>query len=282
MKGLFLTRSGLCFIGEYMENTVVIKVGTNTLIERCADGSERLDTASFRRIGRQVLQLREAGSGVVLVSSAAITAGMVHTGLATRPDKTTQMPELQRLASIGWRHVLNAWDDSLPGATVGELLLTEHELDMKHEREEAVRVTHALLSHSDVAVANENDAVRHEQISYGDNDTLAATLATRLGRSTLFGTVRLVVLSDVHGVYRDRHDPSTVISEIDDIAAYSHLAAGTSQPHATGGMTTKFEAARIATKSGVDMYIAHGRTENAIQRVLNGEIGTRFPAKPDA
>lgn len=261
-----------------MEQTTVIKVGTNTLIERRDDGSERLDAASFRRIGRQVLQLREAGTGVVIVSSAAITAGMVATGLTTRPDMQTEMPELQRLASIGWRHVLNAWDGALPGATIGELLLTQRELDFQHERDEVLGVTHTLLHHGDIAIANENDAITHEEIAFGDNDRLAATFAARLNRSALFGRVSLVVLSDVHGVYRDVRDPTSVISEIHDIAQYTHLANGTTKPGATGGMTTKFAAARIARDNGVPMYIAHGRTDSAIQRTLDGEIGTSFTA----
>lgn len=265
-------------MNEIVNDVLVLKIGTNTLIEKSADGSERLDKASFERIGRQVLALQEIGQSVVIVSSGAITAGMV--GLSSRPRKDTEMTELQRLASIGWRHVLNAWDGALVNRTIGELLLTQRELGLSYERDEALRVTHALLRHGDVAVANENDAITHKEIAFGDNDTLAATFAAQIGRSSLFGNnVRLVLLSDIDGVYADVNDTSSVISSIDDISRYSHFAKDTTKQNGTGGMVTKFSAARIANENGVDMWIANGRADNVIERTLSGEIGTHFLAR---
>ncbi len=261
---------------DVIDNVLVLKVGTNTLVERTVDGSERLDKASFERLGRQVLELQDAGQSIVIVSSAAITAGMVEVGLKSR---STEMSELQRLASIGWRHVLNAWDSALRRKTIGELLLTQRELGMSTERDEALRVTYTLLKHGDIAVANENDAITHEEIAFGDNDTLAATYAAQISRSSLFGSnVRLVLLSDIDGVYGDVNDASSVIATIDDIGQFEHLAKGATSQNGTGGMVTKFSAAKIANANGVEMWVANGRIENAIQRTLNGEIGTHFVA----
>ncbi len=261
-----------------LQNVLVVKVGTNTLIKKQADGLERLDMASFRRIGQQVLGLQKQNTQTALVSSGAITAGMVATGCESRPSKQTRdgMVALQRLASIGWRHILNAWDDALDAATTGGVLLTRHELNLASERDELLHVTHSMLSRGDVVIANENDVIAHEQIAFGDNDTLAATYAAQMNRSGLFGTVGLVILSDVHGLYRDKHDARTLIRTVDDIASYRHLAGGAGSANGTGGMKTKFDAARIATEAGVTMWIANGRTDDAIQFALQGKIGTEF------
>jgi glutamate 5-kinase len=270
-------------MSEVINNVVVVKVGTNTLIKKNEDGSEQLDRSSFQRIGKQIISLQEQGTHVAVVSSAAITAGMVATGLKKRPDKKKDMPGLQRLASIGWRHVLNEWDAALPGANIGELLLTQRELASHDEQAQALGVAHRLMVEGDIAVANENDAISHKEIAFGDNDTLAATFAAKIGRSALFGdNIRLMLLSDVHGVYRDMDDPSSVIPEIDNIARYEHLAGDAESENSTGGMLTKFGAAKIATPAGVEMWIAHGKTEDVIARAFSGEVGTHFLAAPTA
>jgi glutamate 5-kinase len=262
---------------KVIKDVLVVKVGTSTLTQKHTDGSERLDVASFERIGKQLAELQSGGLGIVLVSSAAITAGMTETGLFVRPSRTTHMNELQRLASIGWRHVMNAWSDAMAEKTIGELLLTQRELNLASERDELLRVTHTLLSHGNIAVANENDAITHEEIAFGDNDSLAATFAAQIKRSALFsGRVRLVVLTDVDGVYTDKNDSSTIIRHIANLKEYLYLADGAGSRNGTGGMVTKFEAARIAMQYGVEMFIANGRQENVLHNALNGEAGTRF------
>lgn len=262
---------------EAIGNVLVVKVGTSTLTQKQVNGTERLDITAFERIGEQLVELQKVGTGIVLVSSAAITAGIAEVGLSVRPNRTTHMHELQRLASIGWRQVLNTWSDAMGGTTIGELLLTQHELNLRREHDQLLRVTHTLLSHGDIVVANENDAITHKEIAFGDNDSLAATFAAQIKHSALFGgSVRLVILTDVHGVYANKDDTSSIIRHIDRIADYRHLAGGAGSRHGTGGMVTKFDAARIATENGVTMFIANGRTEGAIKQALAGEIGAKF------
>ncbi len=126
-------------------------------------------------------------------------------------------------------------------------------------------------------IANENDAITHAEIAFGDNDTLAATYAAQIGASALFGKhIYLILLSDVYGVYRDKGDESTVIQTIDDIDEYQHLAGGSDSDNARGGMVTKFAAARIATKAGIPMRIVHGRARYPIQQALYSGSGTEF------
>jgi glutamate 5-kinase len=224
------------------------------------------------------MSLQEQDFNVVLVSSGAITAGMVIKGMSERPNKTDDMSSLQYLSSIGWHHVLNAWSDVIGKDKVGGLLLTNRELGLNKERDEAMRVIYKYLKSGDTAIANENDAIAHDEIAFGDNDTLAAALTIQIANSTLFGNnIRLILLSHVDGVYENPDDPnSVIISRIENIEDYRHLAGDTSDPNGTGGMATKFNAAFVVNKHGIDMWVANGREEDVIIRTLNGEVGTHF------
>lgn len=264
---------------KIIDNIVVVKVGTTTLTKQNENGTESLDAESFSRIGKQVTALRNEGRHALLVSSGAISAGIHATGQQSRAEADYSMTDLQRLASIGWRHVLNAWAESVDGMDVGEVLLTRRELGRRSEGKEALSVIHGLMSNNGLAVVNENDAISHEEIAFGDNDTLAARLASKIARSALFGSdVKLVMLSDVDGVYKDVDDRSSLISCIDDMSTFAAVAGGSGSASGTGGMRTKFDAANIAMKSNVDTWIANGREENAVSRAINGEIGTHISA----
>lgn len=265
---------------QFTNKIIVIKVGTSTLTKTNEKNQYELDADSFYRIGRQVISLQKAGYGVCIVSSAAITAGMSATSTYVRPSNDEQsMPTLQALASVGWRHVVNKWAHGLPGIIIGELLVTRHELEIELERSELLKVTHALMMKGYVPIINENDAITHEEIAFGDNNTLAATFASKLSYSELFGgDVSLVVLSDVDGVYKDVTMPETLVAEVSNIDELRHVAGGSASNVGTGGMATKFAAATIATKSGVDMYIVNGRVEAIIESAINRESGTYFKA----
>ncbi len=256
-----------------LDNILIVKIGTSTI----TTDDNHLDSASFKRIGQQIISLEEEGYRPIIVTSAAITAGMAVTGLTQRPDKNSEMPGLQRLASVGWTHVLNAYAGALTGKITGGLLLTKNELSMPTPRDEALRVVHDMLTHGDIPIVNENDAITHDEIAYGDNDELAATLAAKIAGFEQFGrNIKLVLLSDVDGVYQDIRDSGSIIREISDIDVYVHLAGEAGSANSSGGMRTKFKAARIALDSGVEMWIANGRDDNAIKRTLNNEIGTHF------
>lgn len=263
-------------MAHIINNLLIIKVGTSTLTKRTTDGYMELDTAAFVRIAEQITTLRASGQHMLIVSSAAITAGMVATNTKHRPTRDA-MPALQSLASIGWRHILNTWSTALHDDTIGELLLTRRELELPHERQEVLRVIYHLLSDRRIAIINENDAITHEEISYGDNDMLAALLASAIKHSNLFGDdISVVVLSDVDGVLRDPDDPDSVIREITDTQQYVASIRHTTSDGGTGGMASKFAAAQIAQRHGVEFYIAHGRKEDILERTLSKTTGTHF------
>lgn len=259
-----------------IDNIIVTKVGSNSLIRKTAQGKERLDTKAFQTISDQIIQLRKSGAYVIVVSSAAIAAGMHLTRTNKRPSNE-DMHLLQRLASIGWRHILNKWDTALKDFTIGELLLTEHELSLDTKQQEALRTIHTLLQHGDIPIVNENDAISHTEISFGDNDILSAILTAAIRQSPLFGnTVKLAILSDVNGVYEDKDDPSTLIPCIKDIQRYASVAQGAGSSHGTGGMASKFRAASIVHSAGAECWITHGKTADSLINALGKTCGTHF------
>jgi glutamate 5-kinase len=265
----------------------IMKVGGKLLAyQRLRGNSVLMNDLIFDRVGEEIA----ADSGdIVLVTSAAISAGMSVTNLHERPSKETDMPELQRLSAVGRRHIENAWADAMPGREIGGLSLTSRELDDIDRREETLRVIKALFAHGEVPVVNENDAITHEEISFGSNDILAASLAARMQGSDLFGTVRLFLLTDVNGVY-DRKpgtppffgeegmlDPHSRIPVIENTADYRHLAGESDDELSIGGMASKFHAVDIAKAAGVDTWVYSPGFGNR-QQAVEGEIGTYFPA----
>lgn len=262
---------------KQVDTILVVKVGTSTLTKRNKNGRLELDTEAFYRIGKQVVDLQHSGYHVAIVSSAAITAGMAVTGVLHRPTNIeASMPTLQGLASVGWRHVVNGWADALQPYTVGELLITKQELERTSERSEFLRVVHGLMINGYIPIINENDAIAHEEIAFGDNDTLAASFAAKLKSSDAFGNaVSLVLLSSIDGVYKDTTDSSTLIREISHLSEYEQYAKIDTSDGGTGGMVTKFAAAKVAQNNQIDMYIANGRTAS-IRQVLAKQKGTYF------
>lgn len=237
---------------EFLNEALVLKVGTSTLVHPDEYGADQLDLASFSRIGQQIDEVVAGGRGVVLVSSGA----------------------RRRLPDVGWDGVVDTWCGALQ-TEAQDFLLTDEELDAY----QGCRDVLAVARLGGVAVVNANDPVLPEGSVYRNNDIVAATLAEQIGWA-LFGrgNVQLGILSDIDGVLADVDDPLSVIRRIDDLDAYEHLAGGTGSEGATGGMRTKFEAARIALKCGVNTWIAHGRTDNVIHQALQGSAGTHFIA----
>jgi len=259
------------------EDLIVIKVGTSTLVDGESIDGPTLDQHSFNHIGTQINTLITEDTKVVLVSSGAIAAGYRYSREERTIEKRTAV-EKQRLACLGQGTLVQAWQQALAPRCIGQLLFTRHELESP-EGLELSAVTRCLLKYGDIPVANENDALSHEEITFGDNDTLAARFAILLHASGIFERTRLVILSDIDGVYQNISDSNSVISVIDDVDAYKHLAGSTGSVNGTGGMKSKFSAAKLVTENGIEMYVANGRATHVIERTLNRDIGTCFTAE---
>lgn len=263
-----------------------MKVGTNVLINSRDDFPKSLNHEVFSNIGQEASDAAVTDQKIVLVSSAAIAAGMIATHAQSRPSKSDGMVELQRLASIGWREIHNAWDNSIKGTATGALLLTRQELaptDAVHrqEREQALEVINVLLEHGEVPLVNENDVIAHDEISFGDNDILAGLLAASMAKSDRYNRIRLFLISNTNGVYEEAGNPNNRLPVIEDTAAFRHLIYENASANGTGGMISKFAAVDIAHSEGVDVWIYDGRGGFKREAAANGQIGTYFPANPE-
>jgi glutamate 5-kinase len=221
-----------------------------------------------------VCQLTDEGGCVVLVSSAAITAGVLSDGKIRTGSEA--VVEEQRYAARGWDTVVQKWKSTIGAERVSATLLTKREIHNGNMRRKALGVIACCFEHNDIFVVNENDTISDDEIKFGDNDALAAELAVALAQAGMFKSVQLVLLTDEHGLYKDINDRESLIRKVTDIDEVEGYANGTSSINSTGGMLTKVKAARQATEIGIKTYIAHGRVSNAIKRCLAREVGTYF------
>ena len=249
--------------------TLVIKVGTSTLTR----GGGPPDTAYIADLAAQVAAQQAAGRRVVLVSSGAIRAGMDRLKLAGRPRS---IPQKQAAAAIGQGLLMHTYAEAFAAhdIPVAQILLTREDLRERTRYLNARNTFEALLGHGVVPIVNENDTVAVDEIKFGDNDTLAALVAS------LIEADALLLLSDVAGLY-DR-DPTQfpdaqlvpVVPTID--RAVEQQAGGAQSLSGTGGMTTKIQAAKICANTGVQMFIADGRRDSVVADALAGKCGTQF------
>lgn len=258
---------------------VVVKVGSSSL--RAPDGG--LDGELVADLVAQVASLGGEGVKVVLVSSGAVAAGLGALGFPTRP---ADLPSLQAVASVGQGRLVHTYQARFAdhGVACGQVLLTAADVVDRTRYLNARNTFERLLGLGAVPLVNENDTVATEELRFGDNDRLAALVASMLGADLL------LLLSDVDGLYDGvpSADPAPpLIERVDDVAVLDDRHVGLAGSHVgSGGMVTKLEAARIATFSAAHAVIANARAPRAVRRVVDGEaLGTWFPPsrrRPDS
>jgi glutamate 5-kinase len=256
-----------------LRRIVVVKVGSSTLVEEA--GRPRLNV--FDRIAGECAELVAAGSPVVVVSSGAVALGLGELGKTVRPPA---MGDLQAASALGQTLLQSHWQWAFGGLRLrtGQVLLTEADVHRRSSYVNARRTLRRLMSWGVVPVVNENDSTATEEITFGDNDTLAAHVAMMLQARLL------ILLTDIDGVYdRDPSRPDAkLIPEILD-AAQVEAVAGSSGASASawgsGGIAAKLRSARVASSGGVEAVIASGLDAGAITAAAAGEAsGTRVPA----
>ena len=249
---------------------IVIKVGSSTL----SGDTEGIDRAYVTSLVAQIAELTRDGAQVVLVSSGAIAAGVARLGMAERP---TDMPGLQAAASVGQVVLAEMYQTlfAVHAVTVGQVLLTRHDTGHRESFLHARDTFERLLSLGAVPVVNENDTVAVDEIRFGDNDSLAALVATMVGADLV------VLLSDIAGLYdadpRFSHE-AVLLEQVDELTEDLVAAAGGSgSAVGSGGMATKIEAANMLMKAGIPMVICDGRRERVIVDAAAGKpVGTVF------
>ena len=249
--------------------TLVVKLGSS--IVAADDGELRAD--ALDSICAQVADLKRAGERVVLVTSGAIARGMRVMELAARP---TRMDELQAASAVGQGDLFRAYESRLAAAGIraAQVLLTLSDVSERAHYLNARQTLTRLLAWDVVPVINENDTTSTDEITFGDNDFLAALVAVLL-RARL-----LVLLTNTDGVYTadPRTDPAAeLVARIDDTRAFDLISIGDASRFGRGGMRSKIASARIASESGVPVVICNGIRAGSLAAAVGGEdVGTRF------
>jgi glutamate 5-kinase len=258
---------------------VVVKVGTNVVMRD--DG--RLALSQLYGIAESVERLRDERRDVLLVSSGAVGLGMERIGLSVRP---TELAQIQACAAIGQSRLMAIYDDAFDklGCRTAQVLLTEDDFRDPVRYSNLRSTLVSLLAMGVIPVINENDTVSTAELDhpadsterqrvFGDNDKLSALVMTHIDADLL------LLLSDVDGLYNT--DPSAVgaelIFEVSQITREVREFAQGKNGRGRGGMSSKLEAAKIATEANGLAVIANGRTPHVIEKVCAGEVvGTLF------
>ena len=243
---------------------VVIKVGSALLVDR---GQGRLRHAWLAALAEDIADLHGRGVDVVVVSSGAVALGRTVLGL---PPGALRLEESQASAAVGQIALARYWTEALGHHDIvaGQVLVTPRDTEERRRYLNARATVQKLLEVRAVPVVNENDTVATAEIRYGDNDRLAARVATMIDADVL------VLFSDIDGLYtapphtdpQARHLP--VVERV--TAEIEAMAGGPASELSRGGMRTKIEAAKIAASGGTHMIIADGRAKNPLRAVREG------------
>ncbi len=251
----------------------VVKLGSSITAQD--DGTLRADVLAA--ICQVVADRHQAGDEVVVVSSGAIARGMKVMGLPVRPRA---IEDLQAASAVGQGKLYRVYDELLRerDVTSAQVLLTFPDLTTRAQYLNARGTLQRLLDWRVVPVVNENDTTATDEISFGDNDFLAAQVAILVGADSL------VLLTSTDGVFTadPRSDPAArLVEEITDFEALTDLdISNSTSALGSGGMRSKVVAAEMATAAGIPAVICNGLRPEALRRALAGEEeGTRFPPR---
>ena len=252
---------------------VVIKLGSSVVADD--NGEPRMEVLS--RVCDALAGLHGSGDEAILVTSGAIARGIHVMELGQRPSS---IRELQAASAVGQGKLYRVYDELLRerGLISAQVLLTFFDMSARTHYLNARQTLSTLLEWRVLPVINENDTTATDEISFGDNDFLAAQVAV------LIAAQELILLSDIDGLFTA--DPrlypdARLVSDVSDFAAMESLEIGhSSSPLGSGGMRSKVVAADMATAAGISTVICNGLRPEALSAVLAGKReGTRFAAR---
>ena len=260
---------------------IVIKIGSSSLMH---NETGRLNLGKIEKLVRTIVDIKNSGKEVVLVSSGAIAVGRMAIGLNEKPD---ELPVKQACAAIGQAKLMMVYQKIFAeySTTAAQVLMTKATVMNDKSRRNAQNTFNELLNLGAVPIVNENDTVSTYEIkqvqTFGDNDRLSAIV------TSIIDADLLILLSDIDGLYTD--DPNSnpdarFINQVDVIDdKLLNMGKSTSGSGVgTGGMATKLKAAGIAVSSGADMVIANGNDIDNIAKIMSGaDVGTLFVSCKD-
>ena len=248
---------------------IVIKIGSALLVDR----KTGLKKQWLDGMCADIAALKARGIDVLVVSSGAIALGRTVLDL---PSGVLKLEESQAAAAVGQIALARAWSESLStdGIVAGQILLTLGDTEERRRYLNARATINQLLKIGAVPIINENDTVATSEIRYGDNDRLAARVATMTGADLL------VLLSDIDGLYTAPPHLDPEARFLETIPAITPqieaMAGGAASELSRGGMRTKIDAGKIATVAGCAMIIASGKTDRPLQAIAEGARSSWF------
>lgn len=251
----------------------VIKIGTSVL----TDENGNLDVGIIQKIADEVAQIKKKGFDVIMVTSGAIVVGMQLLHLSKRPE---YLPEIQACAAIGQAQLMKIYDEYFQKLRfiTAQVLLTQDDINNRTRYLNARNTLLALLRKGAIPIINENDTVSTEEIKFGDNDRLSSLVAN------LIEADKLIIMSDVDGLYKFDNKEKTkkeILHRVERITDEIELMAADERSRfGVGGMSTKLQAAKMATNAGIECILVNGKRKGVLMDILNGKtIGTVFVAR---
>lgn len=248
---------------------IVVKIGSSSLV----DDSGHRQVGLLGQLVDDVAAVMGAGHQVVVVSSGAIATGL---GILGRDRRPAELPALQAASAVGQGALFSTWSSlfDLRGIRAAQVLLTMHDAAHRSSWLNARGTLEQLLDWQVVPVVNENDTTATDEITFGDNDALAAQVAVALEADLL------VLLTDTDGLYTEHPDSpdAQLIASVEDHSLLHRVDTATSGSHwGSGGMRSKVVAAEMAGTGGVVTHIARAGEAGVVGRLLLGEqLGTRI------
>ena len=248
---------------------IVVKIGSALLVDRAAG----LKRDWLESLGQDIAALHHAGVEVLVVSSGAIALGRTVLGL---PKKALKLEESQAAAAAGQIALAKAYADVLGAHSIrsGQILVTLSDTEERRRYLNARATIETLLKLKAVPIINENDTVATTEIRYGDNDRLAARVATMMGADLL------ILLSDIDGLYTappHKNPDAAFLPLVEAITPQIEAMAGAAASELSrGGMKTKLDAGKIANAAGTAMIITSGTRFGPLSAIDRGERATLF------
>lgn len=252
-----------------MQQTIVVKIGSSSLTSDI--GGLHRDKIEF--FAAELAKLRPE-SQPVLVTSGAVAAGFRAMGFTTRPKL---LHEKQAAASVGQALLMQAYHEAFArhGVGVGQILLTRSDFSDRKRITNAQMTMEELLRRGMIPIINENDTVAVDELKFGDNDTLSALVAN------LLRARKLIIITDTDGLYTEDPRKNASARKIERVSAIDEelyrIAGGSGSMVGTGGMRSKIEAARIAMRGGVPVFVGRVAEPDDLPLAVSGAgKGTYF------
>ena len=247
---------------------IVIKLGSSTVIDRKGKFKKNWVKSLIKDIKKY-----KKGSDIAIVSSGAIAMGQSYLKIK---QKKIKLEMSQAIAAVGQIHLAGEFQKIFEKNKfkTGQILISPDDTEQRRRALNVRRTFENLFKLNAIPIVNENDTTATSEIKYGDNDRLAARVAQIIGADTL------IIFSDVDGLY-DKSNKKKIIKEVNNIdeKIYKLAEKSVNSSYGSGGIITKLDAAKICINAGCHMFIANGKKNNPIEKMIRNKAYTCFVPK---